>query len=150
MAELFDYALHQQTFINLPPERVFEVIGKTGGWDPFFTTGFEIEPKAGGNIFFRWKDWGPSFYTIEVPGKVIEYNPPHTLIFEWGSSMKSVVEFHLSEKFGGTLVHVKESGYPDTPDGIKNLLECACGWGEAVTLMKFYLEHGVVYTPPKK
>ena len=30
------------------------------------------------------------------------------------------------------------------------MLECAAGWGEALTLLKFYVEHGVVYTPPQK
>ena len=24
-------------------------------------------------------------------------------------------------------------------------MECATGWGEALALLKFYLEHGVVY-----
>ena len=29
-------------------------------------------------------------------------------------------------------------------------MECAAGWGEALTLLKFYLEHGVTYgeVPP--
>jgi len=30
------------------------------------------------------------------------------------------------------------------------ILECACGWGEALALLKFYLEHNLTYTQPKK
>ncbi len=29
-------------------------------------------------------------------------------------------------------------------------LECVGGWGEALTLLKFYIEHGIAYTHPKK
>lgn len=29
-------------------------------------------------------------------------------------------------------------------------LECAAGWGEAITLLKFYLEHGLIYTTPQR
>jgi hypothetical protein len=34
-------------------------------------------------------------------------------------------------------------GYPDTPDGRRALLDCAAGWGEALTLCRFFLERGV-------
>jgi hypothetical protein len=30
------------------------------------------------------------------------------------------------------------------------MLECASGWGEALTLLKFYIEKGLVYTGPEK
>jgi len=30
------------------------------------------------------------------------------------------------------------------------ILECASGWGEALTLLKFYIEHGIVYAQLKK
>jgi len=30
------------------------------------------------------------------------------------------------------------------------ILERASGWGEAATLLKFYIEHGIVYKRPKK
>jgi hypothetical protein len=44
------------------------------------------------------------------------------------------------------VVHLTEKGYTNTPGGRRNMLECASGWGEALTLLKFYLEHGVTYT----
>ena len=70
--------------------------------------------------------------------------------FEWGSSMVSTVEFHLKAQYGGTVVTLYEYGYPASDAGLVNMLDCASGWGEALTLLKFYLEHGIVYTPPQK
>ena len=49
----------------------------------------------------------------------------------------------------GTVVRSKESGYPDTPEGPRALLDCATGWGEALALLKFCLEKGVPYTQPE-
>ncbi|MCP4683906.1 MAG: hypothetical protein GY867_00510, partial [bacterium] len=70
-------------------------------------------------------------------------------VFERGET-PTKVEFDFSAEFGGTVVRRKESGYRDTPEDRHLILECASGWGEALTLLKFYLEHGIVYTPPKK
>lgn len=44
-----------------------------------------------------------------------------------------------------TRVELIDSGYPDTPEGRHALMDCACGWGEALTLVKFFVEHGVTY-----
>ena len=40
---------------------------------------------------------------------------------------------------------VHEYGYPDTPEGWEQHMSCSTGWGEALTLLKFYVEHGVRY-----
>ena len=39
-----------------------------------------------------------------------------------------------------------EHGYQDTPSGRLAFADCATGWGEALKLLKFYLEHGVKYS----
>ena len=70
--------------------------------------------------------------------------------FRWGTKMPSIVEFNLAERHGGTVVHLKEFDYPNSDQGLENILECAAGWGEALTLLKFYLELGVVYSQPQK
>ena len=43
----------------------------------------------------------------------------------------------------GTIVRLREAGYYNTPSGIRSMVECAAGWGEALTLLKFYVEHGI-------
>jgi len=148
MTEEFKHALQQRTYFNSPKEKVYDAVTSADCWNSFFTTGMEIDLQVGGVICFRWKNWGPDLYSTEVPGTVISCQKPDLFSFEWGRKMKTTVEFHLEEKYGGTILTVKEYGYPNTSEGINNLLECACGWGEAVTLLKFYLEHKVVYGKP--
>ena len=62
-------------------------------------------------------------------------------------SYLTTVAIDLTEMPGGegTAVRLIETGYPDTPGGLAALLNCAAGWGEALTLLKFWLEHGVRY-----
>ena len=142
--------IQQRTFIKAPPEKVYDTITSAAEWDAFFTTGMELDPSPGGMMNFAWEDWGPDFYTLIVPGKVLEADRPRRFVFEWGSKNRSVVSFDLEAKHGGTVVTCREEGYTDHPDSIRACLECASGWGEAMTLLKYYIEHGIVYSPPEK
>jgi uncharacterized protein YndB with AHSA1/START domain len=151
MAKLFDAIIKQRTFIAASPEKVYDTITSAESWDSFFTTGMRLEPVPGGRCGFSWKDWGPDFYTLTVPGEVVEAIRPERFVFRWGNGEKeTTVRFELSAQHGGTVITLTEEGYKDTPEGHAAILECASGWGEALTLLKFYIEHGVVYTPPKK
>lgn len=148
MTQPFNHTIKQTTFIAVPPEKVYDTITSASEWDQFFTTGMELDPTPDGKIIFRWKDWGPNFYNTSVDGTVRTAIRPGQFAFEWGTKLPTLVNFDLRGKFGGTVVHLTESGYPDTEKGRESILECASGWGEALTLLKFYLEHGVIYTPP--
>ncbi len=151
MAELFDGKIKQRTYIAATPEKVYDTITTASEWDKFFTTGMILDPKLGGECTFSWKDWGPDLYSMSAPGKVVEANRPGLFSFKWGSeSNETTIRFELEEKHGGTVLTITEDGYQNTPEGRTMILECASGWGEAATLLKFYIEHGVVYTPPKK
>ena len=59
--------------------------------------------------------------------------------------------FSLDKLGPGTLVNVVESGYCLDRDDLNSLVGCAAGWGEALTLLEFHLEHGVTYgkVPPE-
>ena len=150
MTEFIPEKIRQATFIKASPEEVYDTITSAGGWDAFFTCGMQLEPHVGGRIEFRWKDWGPDFYTTSAGGPVLEAERPNRFVFQWGTKFPSTVGFELHAEYGGTTVRLTESGYPNTSEGRAAMLECASGWGEALTLLKFYLEHGVVYTPPEK
>jgi len=150
MSEIILEKICQETFIKTSPEKVYDTITSGDGWNAFFTSETEINPKLGGMITFRWKDWGPNFYTTSAGGPVLEAGRPHKFSFKWGIERPSVVTFELTGNYGGTVLKLTEEGYPNTSKGRANMLDCACGWGEAVTLLKFYLEHGIVYTPPEK
>ena len=153
MRDMFRGAIKHKVYIKAPPEKVYDIITSGDGWNAFFTYSTEVNPKPGGRIVFRWKNWGPDFYNVEAEGKVLKADKPRRFAFEWypvGVDNPTTVTFRLKAEYGGTVIHLSEDGYPDTQDGRDMILECACGWGEALTLLKFYLEHGVVYTPPQK
>jgi uncharacterized protein YndB with AHSA1/START domain len=153
MSNLFSHNIKQRTFIAAPPEKVYDTITNASEWDQFFTTGMTLDPKPGGKCVFRWKDWGPDFYTVEADGDVIEAVRPRRFVFQWypiGRENPTTVSFRLEAEHGGTVLTVEESGYPDTDKGRAMILECAAGWGEAATLLKFYVEYGAVPKPPEK
>lgn len=146
MPEMFDQKIEQHTLIYASPEKVYDTITSAVEWDSFFTTGMKLDPIPGGVCSFAWKEWGPSRYTHAVPGIVVDAVRPDRFVFKWGKPGKeSTVSFVLKAREGGTLVICTEEGYPNTPEGRAAIMECACGWGEAVTLLKFYIEHGLTY-----
>jgi uncharacterized protein YndB with AHSA1/START domain len=150
MAEPFGHCIKQHTYIAAAAEKVFDVITSAAGWDASFTTGMTLDLKPGGDCTFRWENWGPDFYTLAAPGKVVAVERPGKFAFQWGSDPVRTITFNLSAEMGGTVIRLTEDGYLDTPEGRSSILECASGWGEALTLLKFYIEHGIVYTPPVK
>lgn len=147
MSRLLNQQIKQRTFIAASPEKVYDTVTSAKDWDAFFTTGMELDPKPNGVCSFHWKDWGPDKYTVKVPGKVLDARRPELFVFQWGREGRATtirIEFTPFEN--GTILTLTESGYRDTPDSLAMMLECASGWGEAVTLLKFYIEHGIVYT----
>jgi len=85
MAELFDGKIKQRTYITAPIEKVYDTNIFAKECDKFLTAGMQLEPKPGGKCVFSWRDWGPDFYTLTAPGKVIETVRPSRFVFQWGS-----------------------------------------------------------------
>ena len=144
----FDFPVETQTYIRVSPERVFDALTTASDWDQWFTTGMTLEPKRGGAIHFRWKNWGPDQVTAEDRGSVLEAARASLFVFQWTpvhGSPPTTVEMTIEPRWDGTILRLRENGYPDTPEGRKAILAAATGWGEALTLLKFYLEHGVTY-----
>ena len=147
MSSLLDARIKMQTFIFASPEKVYSTITSAKEWDSFFTTGMELDPRPGGVCSFAWKDWGPNKYTLKVPGRVTEAVQASVFSFEWGrEGRQTSVRFELADNDGGTVVVLAEDGYRDDRDGRAMIVECASGWGEALTLLKFYMEHNIIYT----
>lgn len=146
MAQLLDCKIKQKTFIAAPPDKVYDTITSAQSWDEFFTTGMELDPRPGGICSFSWKDWGPDKYTLKVPGKVIEAKRPDVFAFQWGlEETETTIRIELTASDSGTVITLTEDGYRDTPKGRASMVECASGWGEALTLLKFYIERGIMY-----
>ncbi len=64
--------------------------------------------------------------------------------FTWEDQL-TTVELDFIEVEEGTIVSVKEYGYLNSSEGHRRCLECVTGWGEALTLLKFYMEHNIRY-----
>jgi uncharacterized protein YndB with AHSA1/START domain len=128
------------TWIARPPEEVWPAVGTGAGWDGWFTSGTELEQRAGGALRMVWHEFGAERITAEDGGSVLTYDEPSTFAFSWGSP-PSRVTFTLIAQDGGTRVEVVEDQLPDDESGLKRAVYCAGGWGEALTLLKFWLEH---------
>ena len=134
------------TYIAVPPARVYETLSTGAGWDAWFTQGTEVDPRPGGHICLRWVNFAAGHWTLEDGGQVLEAEPDRKLSFRWTPIPSSTtVTFTLEPLGPGTLVKLVETGYG--PEDLEALTTCSLGWGEALTLLKFYLEHGVTYGP---
>jgi uncharacterized protein YndB with AHSA1/START domain len=133
------------TWIACPPETVWPAIATGAGWDGWFTSGTELEQKGGGALRLVWHEFGADRVTAEDRGSVLTYDKPSVFAFSWGSP-PSRVTFTLAAEDGGTRVEVVEDQLPDGEPGVKRAIYCAGGWGEALTLLKFWLEHKVTFS----
>ncbi len=148
MTEYIDAVICHHSLIFAPIEKVYQAITTAAGWNAFFTHDMELDLKKGGRMVWRWKDWGPHNYTVNAEALVLDFAEPTRFSFQWypvDREHPTTIEFKLESRGDHTLITTTESGYPDTPEGRRMILECACGWGEAITLLKFYLEHGLTY-----
>jgi uncharacterized protein YndB with AHSA1/START domain len=138
--------IRHNAYIGVPPERVYETLTTGAGWDAWFTQGTEVDPRPGGRIVLRWVDFKVERHNVTSDGPVLEAEPPRRFVFQWraGDSMTTVA-FDLEPRGPGTIVRVEESGHTKSQRDVDSLVDCATGWGEALTLLKFHLEHGVVY-----
>ncbi|MFQ5832410.1 MAG: SRPBCC domain-containing protein [Candidatus Thorarchaeota archaeon] len=103
------------------PEEVSSVDGKSGGLTntPQRLEDQYLKPEQGKRFVFQWyPDSG---------------NPKLATTIE--------IDFGAFEE--GTVVRVREYGHENAPTSLAALAECAAGWGEAITLLKFYVEHGI-------
>jgi len=140
--------LHHSTLIHAQPERVYDALTTSNGLDAWFTSGASVNAYPGGEIHFRWVNWGPDHISTEDGGLVLKAIPPEHFVFQWHPDLPeyaTTVEINLVPKDGGTIVSLREFGFAHTASGIAALANCASGWGEALTLLKFYLEHGLRY-----
>ena len=143
-----DQKVDFHSLIRTTPERAYDAIATSEGLDAWFTTGALVGAKPGGRIQFRWKNYGPEKYNGENEGPVVEARRPERFVFQWradSGGYDTTVEIDFEPHEEGTIVHLVEYGYEDSPVGMQDLLNRATGWGCVLTLMKFYLEHGVTY-----
>jgi uncharacterized protein YndB with AHSA1/START domain len=134
-----------KTVVRKPRDEVFDALATAKGYDRWFTTGMRLEEKPDGEMLFVWRDWGAELVNTESPAIVVAHERPEKFAFRWWLDRPTTVTITFEDHEEGTLVSVQESGYENSLTGWERCLDCATGWGEALTLVKFYLEHGVTY-----
>jgi uncharacterized protein YndB with AHSA1/START domain len=148
MAKTIDEKVDFTTLVRALPERVYDAITTSEGLNSWFTTEASVDAVAGGRIGLRWRDWGYGRYTGENGGPVLHADRPTRFSFQWkadSGSYDTTVDIAFKQVPEGTIVILTEYGYQDTSAGLKDLVNRATGWGEALTLMKFWVEHGNKY-----
>ncbi len=146
-----DESITAKTFILAERERVFHTLTTAEGWDAWFTSGMKIDARPGGLIQFRWEQFGPEIVTTSDSGIIQEICEPALFSFTWhpaGKAYPVLVRIELREAYNGTMVSLISRDFPNTERGRFMFMDCAVGWGEALTLLKFYLEYGVVSKGP--
>jgi uncharacterized protein YndB with AHSA1/START domain len=148
MVEPLAMEIHHAVLVRAEPEIVFDALTKPEELDSWFTTGAEVDLRPGGHILFRWVDWGPDKFNGEDGGPILEAERPNRFVFQWhpySQEFPTTVHITLRPSERGTILALTETGYRDTPDGRAAFVDCATGWGEALTLLKFFVEHGIRY-----
>lgn len=148
MPQKIDVEIKHSTLVRAKPEKVYSAIATAEGMNKWFTKGSEIDARPGGIIKFRWQDWGPDKVNLEAEGVVLEVKPGERFVFQWAAdkpSYKTTIEMDFEPVDEGTIIRLKEYGYEDTHSGRVAMLDCATGWGEALTLLKFYVERDITY-----
>jgi len=134
------------TIVRAEPSKVFDAIATAEGLDGWFTSGTALEAKPGGSLVFRWKDWGLEKFTGEIAGEVVEANRPDRFAFRWpvdSGGYMTTVKIDIEAHADGTVVRLVEGVYEDGEVGTQDMLNRASGWAQALTLMKFWVEHGI-------
>lgn len=137
-----------QTIVRAEPEQVYDAIATAEGLNGWFTSSTTLEARPGGALVFGWKDWGVEKFTGEMTGDVVEARRPDRFSFRWpvdsGGYMTTVaIDIETHEE--GSVVRLVEGVYEDDDVGTQDMLNRASGWAQALTLMKFWVEHGVTY-----
>ncbi|MFX0124645.1 MAG: SRPBCC domain-containing protein [Candidatus Hodarchaeota archaeon] len=139
---IFATPIIHKVLIKSDRKKVFDNMTTAEGLDGWFTNGAVVDQNK---IIFNWVDWGPDKVNTQAICPIIEIKTPERFVFKWWEDHYTTVEFDFIEVEEGTVVSVKEYGYADTLEGHRRCLECAVGWGETLTLLKFYCEYGLKY-----
>jgi len=141
--------IRHSVFIRAPRETVWAALTTPQALDAWWgTRGSEIDLRPGGKLTLRWRGWGAERdINADRDCVLLEVLPPSRFVFQWGETADAMttVEFNLEERDGGTLLRLREHGFARTAKGRESFEGNSLGWGEAATLLKFYVEHGVSY-----
>ena len=143
-----DLKIHFKTVIKSNPEKIYPLLTTAKGWDSWFTRGMIFNLEKNAEVQFAWKDWGADKVTESEKAVVLDFIPDKYLKFDWNFFLPegpTTVEIFIKAKGEVTVVEVIQTGFHQTKSGLNMFTQCSAGWAEALTLLKFYVEHGISY-----
>jgi uncharacterized protein YndB with AHSA1/START domain len=157
MAEpIFTPKTNYVIYVASTPEKVWAALSSSEFTRQyFFGTAIEIEPRQGGSFLLRKPDG-----TIDVKGRVVEWNPPKRLSVtwkvDWIPAMRSLPEclvtYEIEQAGQSVKLTMTEAHQWDVPDGI--LSGGRAGWPAILSSLKSVLETGkplsIEMQPPRE
>lgn len=132
--------------IHAYPEQVYDAFTTSDNLNCWFAIDATVDKHVDGIIQFRRANLLPDSRVVQDSGRILVMSRPKQFAFQRHPARNDqatnvVVDFQpVSE---GTVVHIRESGFRDTPSGQAALAKSSADWGEALVLLKVYLEHGI-------
>ncbi|MEM1433514.1 MAG: SRPBCC family protein [Pseudomonadota bacterium] len=135
-----------RTTIDVPRDRLWHLLTTADGLNQWFTDATTLEPQAGGQLVFRWRNLAADGSTLEHFGRVCRYEPVTCFEFDWQADsgtydLRCRIDFEETGR--GTLVSLTESGFQETPTGLQDLLNRQGGWAQVLTQLKAFAQHGI-------
>lgn len=128
--------------IKKPVNEVFDAVYRPEHLSRYFTTGGASAPlDEGTEVTWDFHDF-PGAFPVQVKQTVRN----ERIVLEWPSTEKGGVtqveiEFEALDE-DSALVRIKESGWPETPENLKNSYSHCIGWSQMLCCLKVYLEYG--------
>lgn len=138
--------------VAAPPERVFRALTDSGELTRWFRSSecppkfWKFDPRAGGKYGYATEKGTLTVNGVsefECHGEVLEYVPPHLLIYTWianwheDPSHRTVVRWDLTPTASGTHVKVTHSGLAQEEVARKDY---SGGWPGVVEMLKKFVE----------
>ena len=142
------------TQIQKPISEVFDAVYNPRKLEGYFTTKFASGPlDEGTTVFWDFADF-PTEDGKGFPVKVIECKKNEQIIFEWEANEPQEIEkgLHYNTRVimtfeelspNETKVSIAESGWKETPTGLKAAFGNCSGWMQMASCLKAYLEYGI-------
>lgn len=134
--------------ISRPVHDVFEAVADPARLSGYFTTGGAVgRLEAGKTVIWDFADFPGAF-----PVDVVEVEHDRRIVLRWDANepgeddapdyqTEVVLEFKPLDD-GRTLVTITESGWRETPGGLKSSYGNCMGWSQMLCALKCWVERG--------
>jgi uncharacterized protein YndB with AHSA1/START domain len=129
--------------IAKPVSEVFDAVYNPAKLSGYFTTAGASAPlDPGATVTWDFADFPGAF-----PVHVRKMERDRLIELEWaaadgGYNTQVRMEFEPIEQGRATLVRIAESGWKDTPEGLKSSYGNCMGWSQMLCCLKVYAEEG--------